>query len=432
MPRQKATRELHCGINGVKVGTVRRKSGTFEFVYDNDWLASEYAHAISLSLPITSKRHTGDSVRYFFDNLLPDNEEIRQQIVDRIGAYSTDTMDLLSAIGRDCVGSLSFSVSETPPEPSMDMSPVGENDIHDILNHAAIGHTLGMGDDDTFRISIAGAQEKTALTYYRGQWNQPVGTTPTTHILKMAMGKLPGGINMEQSVDNEWFCLRFMHHLGFDVADASIEVFGDHKVLVVERFDRSIDDNDGQILRISQEDMCQALGRAGQSKYEDKGGPGAFEISSLLATSQQSAKDQQKFFLSQYVFWLLCAIDGHAKNFSVYLDASGYWLTPIYDVISAYPALAKIQPKKAKMAMRVRGKNSHYHWYNILPRHWLGHAKTCGLSPDIAQDLIDAINGQLEAALDKTWADVPEYFNRETGEQITAGVLKLAKRKKLI
>lgn len=431
MPRRKATRELHCGINGVKVGTVRRKSGTFEFVYDDEWLGAEYAHSISLSLPMTSKRHTGERVRYFFDNLLPDNEEVRQQIVDRIGAYSTDTMDLLSAIGRDCVGALSLSLTEIPPEPSMQMNPVDENEINEILNHAVSGHTLGMGDDDTFRISIAGAQEKTALTYHRGQWHQPIGNTPTTHIFKMAMGKLPGGINMEQSVDNEWFCLRFMHHLGFDVAHAEIEVFGEQKVLVVERFDRHTDE-DGQILRISQEDMCQALGRAGQSKYEDKGGPGAFEISDLLATSQQGLKDQQVFFLSQYVFWLLCAIDGHAKNFSVYLDASGYWLTPIYDVLSAYPTLGKIQPKKAKMAMRVKSKNSHYHWHKILPRHWPNHAKFSGLSPDIAQELIGAINEELQGALDKTWADAPEHFHQETGGKITKGVLDLARKKLLI
>ena len=154
-----------------------------------------------------------------------------------------------------------------------------------------------------------------------------------------------------------------MRYLGFNVAQADIRTFGDQKALVVERFDRQ-QGEDGLIYRLTQEDMCQALGRAGQSKYEANGGPGASEIANLLRFSTDSENDMYQFFLAQYVFWLLMGIDGHAKNFSVYLDHTGHWLTPLYDVISAHPFRNQFRRKELRMAMKVMSKNNHYKNFN--------------------------------------------------------------------
>jgi serine/threonine-protein kinase HipA len=427
MAKRRKTNSLFVGINGQHVGVFERSGGTHAFTYSDEWLSSEIAHPISLSMPLTKNRHTGDLVRYYFDNLLPDDVEIRKLIVDRVGAYSIDTMDLLSEIGRDCVGSLSLTSEPVNGIDDLKFEAMDEGDIATHLRNTAMRRTLGMDGDDVFRISIAGAQEKTALTLYEGNWYRPLGTTPTTHIFKLPINDLENGLKLTNSVDNEWFCLRFMHHLGFDVAQADIRTFEDQKALVVERFDRTWGE-DGFLYRLTQEDMCQALGRAGQSKYEANGGPGAKEISELLRFSSQSAQDMYQFFLAQYAFWLLMGIDGHAKNFSVYLDHTGHWLTPLYDVISAHPFKAQFRRNQLKMAMKVLSKNSHYIWTDIHMRHWRNHATKTFLSEDVAMGYIAELNRNVENALDEAFSDAGKDFDQNTGNIIAESIMEKINR----
>lgn len=422
MTRRKATNTLHVGINGRHVGQLTRSAGNYTFTYDEDWLVSEDAHPISLSMPLTKPRHTGNEVRYYFDNLLPDDDAIRRLIVDRVGAYSTDTMDLLTEIGRDCVGALSFTSQPVNALPEMEVCPLTDAEIEAHLQRTATRRTLGMDSEGAFRISLAGAQEKTALTKVNDAWYQPIGSTPTTHIFKLPIGKLPDGTDLGTSVDNEWFCLRFLHHLGFPTAHADIRTFGDTKVLVVERFDRVLGE-DERLYRLTQEDMCQATGKAGQSKYENHGGPGAREIAEVLKYSSNSLQDQYTFFYSQYMFWLMMGIDGHAKNFSVFIDHSGHWLTPLYDVVSAHPVSDKFSRRQLKMAMRVLSKNSHYNWHDIQSRHWQSHARKTGLNADAAIAGVEQITQGIESAIDETFADACVDFDRDTGESIAQGIL---------
>lgn len=426
MARRRKTNQLHVGINGRHVGTLERKGATHAFTYHDAWLTSDDSHPISLSMPLTKQRHTGDVVRFYFDNLLPDDTEIRKLIVDRVGAYSTDTMDLLSEIGRDCVGSLSLTQEPVDGMSDMTLMPMNEQGVADHLRNTASRRTLGMDDDDVFRISLAGAQEKTALTYYDGRWHQPVGTTATSHIFKLPLNNLGNGLDFNNSVDNEWFCLRLLHHLNFKVAQADIKVFDGQKVLVVERFDRQYG-GDGLLYRLTQEDMCQATGMTGQSKYEANGGPGAQKISQLLRFGNNGDEDLLEFFLAQYVYWLLMGIDGHGKNFSVYIDHTGYWLTPLYDVMSVHPIKDQFKRRQLRMAMRVMSKNSHYVWHDIQPRHWEQHAKKTGMDQDTALAGINSIHQGLEQAINLAFADADEHFIQTTGEQIAEGVLSVIK-----
>lgn len=427
MSKKRKTNLLHVGINGRHVGTFERKGGTHAFTYDDDWLSSEDGHPISLSMPMTMRRHTGDAVRFYFDNLLPDDIEIRKLIVDRVGAYSVDTMDLLNEIGRDCVGSLSLTPEPVDGMGQMEAKPMTEQEVADHLRKTARRKTLGMDDDDIFRISLAGAQEKTALTFKDGKWCQPIRTTPTTHIFKLPLSDLGNELNFHHSIDNEWFCLRVLHHLGFNVAQADINTFDDQKVLVVERFDRDYG-KDGMLYRLTQEDMCQAVGMAGQIKYESNGGPGAREISNLLRYSKKSNDDLYEFFLAQYVYWLLMAIDGHAKNFSIYIDHTGYWMTPLYDVMSVYPLKDQSKRRQLKMAMRVLSKNSHYVWSETQSSHWASHSKKTGLDPATAQAYIEEIDVNLSKAIDLAFADADDQFHQATGEMIAEGLLSTKKK----
>ena len=139
---------------------------------------------------------------------------------------------------------------------------------------------MGLGLDEDFRISVAGAQEKTALLWHEGRWLKPRGTTPTTHLLKTQMGTLPNGLDLSLSVENEYYCLKLMGAFGLPVNAAEIQTFGRTKALVVERFDRRWT-RDKRLLRLPQEDCCQALSVPPTRKYQSDGGPGIADIQPL-------------------------------------------------------------------------------------------------------------------------------------------------------
>jgi hypothetical protein len=204
-----------------------------------------------------------------------------------------------------------------------------------------LGSTFGRQDtrdDDAFRISLAGAQEKTAFLRNGDAWMVPHGTTPTTHIFKLPMGIRMDGIDLSTSVENEWLCSEIIREFGIDVARCRMESYGSYRVLVVERFDRRLSSSGTWWLRLPQEDFCQATGTPPGLKYESDGGPGMRRIMDVLLGSTNAEKDRLTFFRTQMLFWVLGAIDGHAKNFSVFLEAGGsYRLAPLYDILSAYP-----------------------------------------------------------------------------------------------
>src|SRR5690606_1535993 len=158
---------------------------------------------------------------------------------------------------------------------------------------------------------IAGAQEKTALLWLNEQWNLPHGATPTTHIFKLPLGLVGNlGFDMSESVDNEWLCSNILHAYGLPVACTQILQFGDMKVLAVERFDRTWWENEkGQrsLLRLPQEDMCQATATPPHLKYESDGGPGVRPIMKLLATSRDPDRDSRPLFQAHVLFWRLRA-----------------------------------------------------------------------------------------------------------------------------
>ncbi|MRJ43263.1 HipA domain-containing protein, partial [Idiomarina sp. FeN1] len=135
---------------------------------------------------------------------------------------------------------------------------------------------------------------------------------------------------------------------------------------------------------------------------------------------------------AQLLYWLFAAIDGHAKNFSLALTPKGYRLTPLYDVLSAYgfAQVGNLHPKKIKMAMAVNGKNRHYHWHTIFPRHWRTHAKSVGYDPDRMDSTIENITAKLEACLDIASEEAASISIRaeQSAEAIRKGTLKALER----
>jgi serine/threonine-protein kinase HipA len=172
--------------------------------------------------------------------------------------------------------------------------------------------------------------------------------------------------------------------------------------------------------------MCQATGTPPALKYESDGGPGIKEISDVLLGSRNALVDRRSFFRAQVLFWMLCATDGHAKNFSLFIEAGGrYSLTPLYDVISAYPILGSgtnhLAPQKAKMAMAVLGKNRHYKWTQILPRHWLTTAAAVGLDTTVEQDISDLV-ARTPSVIQEVSSLLPKQFPGSVSQTIFEGL----------
>ncbi len=386
---------LNVWMNGELVGEwTTSRTGTPILRYAESWTRSSHARALSLSLPITSDREIrGNVVDHYFDNLLPDNPDIRRRIRDRYRLKSTDAFDLLEEIGRDCVGAVQLLPPDQTPEGwnKIDATPLSTADVERELRAVAAPPSgMRSENDDHFRISIAGAQEKTALLRMGGSWYRPRKATPTTHILKLplgAIGNFQG--DFSNSVENEWLCSQLLQQLGLPVAHTEMAQFGEQKALVVRRFDRrwvGVDaglverrryspGEGAWIARLPQEDLCQATGRPPTERYESDGGPSMEKILEILATGTRSERDRADFALAQLTFWLLAATDGHAKNFSIHHLAGGaFEMTPLYDVLSAWPVIGKgahhLPIQDAKLAMAVAGKNQHYRMLEIQARHW--------------------------------------------------------------
>jgi serine/threonine-protein kinase HipA len=376
--RKRQGRVLDVYVGSSKVGQYSRApGGATSFRYNPDWLTSDRAFPISLSMPLSDRLWSGVAAGSYFDGLLPDDRTVREKIAAREHVDSAGIFDLLSVIGRDCVGALRFLPEGLDPgDPTtMEYRPVTDDEIATRIASLAT-NPLGIHtDEDDFRISIAGVQEKTAFLKIDNQWQLPLGPTPTSHIFKPAMKQGPDGTDFSDTPWNEWLCLVLCRALGLETANVEVQVFGDKPVIVVERFDRTW--QAGVLYRLPQEDLCQALGVPPMRKYQSDGGPGIVDVLVLLNGATAPYEDRLAFMKAQVVFWLLAAIDGHAKNFSIFLTPGGYRLTPLYDVMSAAP-YREFPVRKIKLAMAI-GSKGYYRLNQIQLRHFYQTGQKAGL-----------------------------------------------------
>jgi len=423
--RKKTRIPLDVFLNARLVGQLRREtSGAIDFAYAPSWLGWENTFPISLSLPLREDRYIGAPVAAVFDNLLPDNDQIRQRLAARTHAEGTDAFSLLTAVGRDCVGALQFLPEGEAPSASgtIEGRPLADAEVAAILGdlgQAPLGVTAG----GEFRISLAGAQEKTALLWWKDRWHIPHGSTPTTHIFKPPIGRLPSGIDLSESIENEYLCLTLAKAIGLPSAEVAIAAFGDKRALVVERFDRRWT-RDGRLLRLPQEDGCQALSVPPSRKYEADGGPGIARILELLKASDDPAADQRVFLKAQIFFWLLGATDGHAKNFSLHLLPGGrFRLAPLYDIMTTQPCVdaGQLRHNQFKLAMAV-GKNRHYIVDDVVPRHFVQTAGSAGVGKPVVDDIMAEIAVAMPRAIDEVPRSLPGQFPSSLFDHLATGI----------
>lgn len=441
MGRRSHGQTLALWANGEYVGRwTLAARGAMELQYDAGWLTSARGRPLSLSLPfnLNNEPLKGDNVAHYFEGLLPDSDAIRKRVAGRFKTGSTKAFDLLGAIGRDCVGALQLLPEGQAPTDvdCVNGVVVDEEAIERHLLEVVTPNRFAgaMTSDDDFRISLAGAQEKDAFLWWDGKWMKPRGATPTTHIFKLPLGLVGGRqADFSTSVDNEWLCLRLFKAYGLPAAQARIATFGKQRVLVVERFDRMVSPDGTRLFRLMQEDFCQATGTSPLIKYENEGGPGLQQMFTLVQQSLDAERDLRTLMAAQILFWMLRAPDGHAKNFSIQLQAGmagRFRLTPMYDVMSAYPVIGdgpnQWAAQDLKLAMALLGKNRHYHMHHIQRRHFNSTAKKVGYGED-AESLLLELVARTPEAVAQVRSELPPGFSQRVADQVLGGLLSAAR-----
>ncbi|MPM20165.1 Serine/threonine-protein kinase toxin HipA [bioreactor metagenome] len=429
-------KSLAIWMNGSLVGTWAIGPDRQDtLIYDNQWYATPNRLPLSLSLPmsIPGAELKGTAVASYFDNLLPDSVEIRRRIAGRYGLQSTSAFELLSAIGRDCVGAIQLLDPGALPTgwDRIEASPMSNEKVRDHLRSVTVSPSLAVKED--LRISIAGAQEKSGLLELHNAWWMPHHATPTNRILKLALGSIGGGlIPLHNSIENEWLCAQILKGYDIPVAECEIKDFAGTSALSVHRFDRQLVEhaNGSTLYRLPQEDFCQVLAMPPHLKYESDGGPGFLAIAHVLRSSANAQADITTLFQAQVLFWMLLGVDGHAKNFSIMLRANGrYQLAPLYDVISMWPyaghGAGKASLHKLKMAMAVVGESGkHYVWSKIQRRHFEHMGFLAGIADPAG--VIDALIARTPAVIRAVRSALPADFPSAISHAIFSGVVDAA------
>lgn len=354
--------------------------------YADTWLNTAGAYAVSLSLPLTRADFTPQAVSAVLWGLLPDNESLLQRWGTRFHVSPRNPVALLSHVGEDCAGAIQF-VSDERLESILAGSddrvePLSDAELAERLRRLRQDNGMARNVDDVGQFSLAGAQSKIALLRQDdGGWAIPAGRVPTTHILK------PPGGDYDGFVENEMFCLRLAQALGLPAATVEKIDIGGETAICVSRYDRAR--MNGNLVRVHQEDFCQALGVMPQIKYQSQGGPGPADLAKVLWDhSSQPRNDVETLFAALAFNYLIGGTDAHAKNYSLLFGAGGnVRLAPLYDISSALP-YPQLQKRKIKMAMKI---GNHYRWWDIRLEDWRATAASMRLEPAWALETLAAM-----------------------------------------
>lgn len=388
-------------LNGRIAGEVRRdRRNRLALSYAADWKDDRQAMPLSVSLPLSRIGHPNDPVEAFIWGLLPDNELVLERWAKTFHVSARNPFALIANVGEDCAGAVQFIRPERLADLSAESPPpvqwLADAEVADRLRALRRDQAAWRLPRDTGQFSLAGAQAKTALLFHRDRWGVPSGRLPTTHILKPQSAELDG------HAENEHFCLTLANAVGLPAARSDIQRFDDEVAIVIQRYDR-VTLGSGDIVRVHQEDMCQALGVMPTSKYQAEGGPRPADIAGVLrAQSSRPQEDVATFVDALVLNWAIGGTDAHAKNYSLLHGAGGkVRLAPLYDLASALP-YDHLDERKLKLAMRI-GRD--YLLMNIGSRQWQRAEIDLGLESgwllQRARRLTRAIARQVPAVADR-------------------------------
>lgn len=380
--------------NQQRLGTVSYHNNRLAFSYDPDWQQSPEAYPLSVSMPLASRDHPHEVIDPYLWGLLPDNQSVLDQWSRQFHVSPRNVFRLLSHVGHDCPGAIQF-VPQEDEDVFLNQSYeeqvewLDDNQLADLIRKVHENQGVQRTASDQGQFSLAGAQPKTALYQSpdTGAWGVPSGLTPTTHILKPALGEFDG------FAENEHFCLQLGKALGISSAESTVIHIADIPVIVVKRYDRFA--VNGQYYRIHQEDFCQAQAVHPHLKYQNDGGPSVESIAQIIWANSSSAYEDILTFADALILnYLIVGTDAHAKNYSLlFAGESKVQLAPLYDIASALPYPNIYNPHKVRLAMKIA---STYHLKKIEPRHWQTCAQQLRISPGDFQARFDDLTTRMQ------------------------------------
>lgn len=372
------------------------KEHRLRFEYDAGYISNPRAIPLSYSMPLTQRIHHDPVVRNFLWGLFPDNEYVIREWARELQVTVSHPYDLAVGIGHDFAGAIHFG---NPSETESGLRPLGKRELKRLLDELAKNPARTRIYLSQGRFSLAGAQSKTALRRVGRKWYLPMGLEPTTHILKPMLQTYP-----DDYAYNEHYCHSLAARLGIRVAQSHVEIMGEHTVFVSIRYDRFVLP-DGKLIRLHQEDLCQALGIHPSEKYEADGGPGIAAIMQLLRSAKDGRIARERFMDSILLNYLIMGTDAHAKNYSLIYGRDGdFTLAPLYDLSSDLPYLS--QRKDLRLAMRI-GRD--YKDQSILKGNFVQLCKQCNY-PEMQ------LFAQANAMIEKIQSEVPK-LKREWSDQ---------------
>ncbi|MCC5951002.1 MAG: type II toxin-antitoxin system HipA family toxin [Acidimicrobiia bacterium] len=386
-------------LEGRPIGRLERGVRGLRLTYDDSYLDDPHATILSASMSAPVRDHTDGVVTPWLWGLLPDNADVLSRWGREFGVSVASPFPLLSTqVGHDCAGAVQFctadEVDDLVARPGA-LESLSEADVASRLRALRADATSWLGPGYTGQFSLAGAQAKTALAFDESQgWGQPSGSAPTTHILKPAVAGLDGHDL------NEHLCLSAARRCGLAAATSRIESFEDQTAIVVDRYDRRR--VDGELIRVHQEDVCQALGIPPVRKYQSDGGPSPGDVAELLRSimpNEQARNATGRFVEALGFNWIIAGTDAHAKNYSLLHAGNQTRLAPLYDVASALPYDSS-NGHKLKLAMKL-GREYRLHATDRLSS-WNRLAQEVDLAAD---DVIGRV-AQLASTVGDAFAEV--------------------------
>jgi serine/threonine-protein kinase HipA len=368
-------------LHGVRCGElVASSTSSLAFAYDESYIADGGA-PLSASLPLTSLPYDDDVCRPFFDWLLPEGP-VRAEVARRAGTSDRNTFALLKAYGQECAGAVQFGdLSDTPGS----VQWLDDDKVAQRLGSLASFPYLADSSDDV-RLSLGGAQEKALVVVDGSRTGLPLGSMPSTHLLKPA---IPGYPN---SVVGEFIAMRLAAGIGIPTSAVALRRFDEHVVLLVERFDR-LHDSVGASARLHHETLGQALATPVVLKYESDGGPGLGQVGELIRrTTAMPARDLLSLLDTVVFNFLVGNNDAHIGNFGLLYSPDGHSarLSPAYDLVPVSTIMGRASKK---LAMKFGGE---YRADYVHTRHVEQLAADLGLAARAASRRVQSVAENLQ------------------------------------
>jgi serine/threonine-protein kinase HipA len=383
-------------LNSDKIGHIDLLDNKKDFIfqYSSEWLANPHAVAISLNLPLQVPAFDADKTRAFFRNILPE-ADIRKTVARNLQISEKNDFALLEALGGECAGAIFISPIEIPPNNTPNYQALTETELYEKI--ASLHSSPFFAGEKGLRLSLAGAQNKLPVYLKNNKIYLPLDNSPSSHILKIPIKDL------NETVANEAFCMTLAKLVGLAVSDVIYYQAIEPPLYLVKRYDRHYEN--GQLIRLHQEDFCQALGIAPELKYEKEGGPSLSDCFNLIKQYSTKPAFDIRMLIKWVIFnYLIGNADAHGKNLALLITKTGIQLAPFYDLISTH-VYDELTPR---FAMKIGGENRPK-W--IMERHWIRFAKEI----DISTKLIFNTLGEMVNILPNTAIKLANEYQNNYG-----------------